>query len=238
MKKLIIYFLTAIMLLGTSMTVSAEHYYGAEGWEVSFDGKEMISNFKDAQMTDTIREIQPGDDVLFQVNLKSQYSGATDWYMTNEVISTLEESVNVAEGGAYSYLLKYYDVNGKETVLYDSEVVGGEATDTDTEAGLHQATEGLEDYFYLGRLAKDETAVIRLYVQLDGETQGNAYQDTLAKLQMNFAVEKGGTNVVVQTGDHSPMMTLCIVALSSAIVLLILAVLTVKLNRQKKGVQQ
>jgi len=74
MRKLIIYFLTAIMLLGTSMTVSAEHYYGAEGWEVSFDGTEMISNFTDSQMTDTIREIQPGDDVLFQVNLKNQYS--------------------------------------------------------------------------------------------------------------------------------------------------------------------
>ena len=251
MKKLIIYFLTAIMLLGTSMTVSAEHYYGAEGWEVSFDGKEMISNFADSQMTDTIREIQPGDDVLFQVNLKNQHSGATDWYMTNEVISTLEESVNVAEGGAYSYLLKYYDVNGKETILYDSEVVGGEEDTTLEGEGLHQATNALEEYYYLDRIENGETGLITLLVALEGETQGNDYQDTLAQLKMNFAVELVKTpsiitvtpppsepiliTNVVKTGDESKVLLFSVLALVSGIGLLIVSLSLIKRRTNEKG---
>ena len=251
MRKLIIYFLTAIMLLGTSMTVSAEHYYGAEGWEVSFDGKEMISNFTDTQMTDTIREIQPGDDVLFQVNLKNQYSVATDWYMTNEVISTLEESVNVAEGGAYSYLLKYYDVNGKETILYDSEVVGGEEDTTLEGEGLHQATNALEEYYYLDRIENGETGLITLLVALEGETQGNDYQDTLAQLKMNFAVELVKTPTiitvtpppnepiiitnVVKTGDESKVLLFSILALVGGIGLLIVSLSLIKKRNNEKG---
>ena len=35
--------------------------------------------------------------------------------------------------------------------------------------------------------------MVTLKVVLDGETQGNTYQNTLASLQMNFAVEKTGT---------------------------------------------
>lgn len=34
--------------------------------------------------------------------------------------------------------------------------------------------------------------MVTLKVVLDGETQGNTYQNTLASLQMNFAVEKAG----------------------------------------------
>ena len=45
------------------------------------------------------------------------------------------------------------------------------------------------------------------------ETQGNTYQDTLAKLQMNFAVEllsSGSTplsnHVVIKTGDNNQVL--------------------------------
>ena len=44
----------------------------------------------------------------------------------------------------------------------------------------------MEDYFYLDRLDKNETGTVELEVGLEGETQGNAYQNTLAKLQLNF----------------------------------------------------
>ena len=119
-------------------------------------------------------------------------------------------------------------------MLYSSEVVGGEGS---KEEGLHQATNGLEDYFYLGRLSKNEQAMIRLYVQLDGETQGNAYQDTLAKLQMNFAVEGVTTQTVVKTGDQSPIAMISMAALGCAVVLLVLAILAMRMNR-KKGAEQ
>ena len=55
--------------------------------------------------------------------------------------------------------------------------------------GLKEATSSLKEYFYLDTLSRNQSGVITLEVALDGETQGNDYQDTLADLQMEFAVE-------------------------------------------------
>lgn len=235
-KKILCLAMAMLLMLSMSINVLAEDFEGSKDWTVSFNGEKMDSNFKSAEMTEDILNIQPGDSITLHVNLKNADEEKTDWYMTNEVLQTLEESNDSAEGGAYTYILTYVDPAGGEIVLYSSEVVGGE--DAKEEEGLHQATNGLEDYFYLGRLAKDEQAMIRLYVQLDGETQGNAYQDTLAKLQMNFAVESVGSETVVKTGDQSPIMMISIVALCCALVLLVLAILAMRVNRNKKGEQQ
>ena len=50
----------------------------------------------------------------------------------------------------------------KETVLYDSETVGGE--DAKKGEGLHQATDALEKYLYLDRLSKGDVASVHLTV--------------------------------------------------------------------------
>jgi hypothetical protein len=47
----------------------------------------------------------------------------------------------------------------------------------------------MDDYFFLGTLSKGETGKVVLNVSLDGETEGNAYFDTLARLALKFAVE-------------------------------------------------
>ena len=75
--------------------------------------------------------------------------------------------------------------------LFDSDTVGGEngTTVEETLEGLHGATSALKDFFYLDTVNNGEGGIITLEVALDGETQGNSYQDTLADLQMNFAVE-------------------------------------------------
>ena len=98
----------------------------------------------------------------------------------------------------------------------------------------------MEDYFYLDRLDSGETGVIQLYVQLDGETQGNDYQNTLARLKMNFAVEKVNDGVVknsdaVKTGDNSPIVIFSTVALVSGLVLLVAAIVLLKRKNEKKG---
>ena len=233
-KKILCLAMAMLLMLSMSINVLAEDFVGSNEWTVSFDGDKMNSNFKSAEMTEDILNILPGDSITLQVNLKNTDDEKSDWYMTNEVLQTLEESNDSAEGGAYTYILTYVDPAGGEIVLYSSEVVGGEGS---KEEGLHQATNGLEDYFYLGRLSKNEQAMIRLYVQLDGETQGNAYQDTLAKLQMNFAVEGVTTQTVVKTGDQSPIAMISMVALGCAVVLLVLAILAMRMNR-KKGAEQ
>ena len=233
-KKILCLAMAMLLMLSMSINVLAEDFVGSNEWTVSFDGDKMNSNFKSAEMTEDILNILPGDSITLQVNLKNTDDEKSDWYMTNEVLQTLEESNDSAEGGAYTYILTYVDPAGGEVVLYSSEVVGGEGS---KEEGLHQATNGLEDYFYLGRLSKSEQAMIRLYVQLDGETQGNAYQDTLAKLQMNFAVEGVTTQTVVKTGDQSPIAMISMAALGCAVVLLVLAILAMHMNR-KKGAEQ
>ena len=187
----------------TAMTVHAEDYTGSDGWKVEFTGKEMQSNFRSAAMTETISAIQPGDSVAFNISLENPSEYTTDWYMTNEVLSSLEDSQRVAAGGGYTYILTYTDHEGTETVLYDSENVGGEKA-TDAGEGLHEATDNLDEFFYLDTLAPGQAGSVDLVVALDGETQGNAYQDTLAELQMNFAVEVPRTPTVEPTQERNP----------------------------------
>lgn len=76
--------------------------------------------------------------------------------MTNEVIQTLEDAQSSAEGGAYEYKLTYVGSDNAEKVLYDSSTVGGEGSSKAGE-GLKQIDSSTEEYFYLGRLASNNT---------------------------------------------------------------------------------
>ncbi len=152
----------------------------------------MDSDYTNAAIRDALSILQPGDDITVQLILKNENAENVDWYMTNEVLNSLEDRSRSAKGGAYTYLLTYRSASGENYVLYSSDTVGGEAS-LNNVIGLHEATTGLEDYFYLDTMQTGDSGMINLYVALDGETQGNDYQNTLADLQMNFAVEKGTT---------------------------------------------
>lgn len=188
-KKIVCLAMLAFLLLGSAGTAYAEEYAGEDGWSVRFIGNELSSTFRSSDLSDTIHAIQPGDRVSVELTLENAWNESTDWYMTNTVLRSLEDSQKAAGGGAYTYILTYTDPQGRETVLYSSENVGGEK-DSEAGEGLHEVTDALDEFFYLERLEPGEKAGISLIVELDGETQGNAYQDTLADLQMNFAVEK------------------------------------------------
>lgn len=257
MKKIMCLF-SAIFLMSTMTIIThAEHFQGSEGWKVEFLGEKMVSNFESQQIQEEIYDIQPGDSVIFEVKLDNKSDFVTDWYMTNEVLRTLEESNNCAEGGAYTYILTYVDPDGKDNILYTSELVGGEKESIVEGEGLHEATNNLEEFFYLDRLKAGEGGYISLYVMLDGETQGNDYQDTLARLQVNFAVEKVLTdpiinhitvtetkvitrvvNDVVKTGDESPIILFSVLTFACAVVLFILAKISIKRSRLEKGEQR
>ena len=239
-KKILCLAMTMIMVVGASMTTYAKDHQGKDGWLVNFDGKELDSNFGSSNLADEAALVQPGDSIELKVQIQNSASGKTDWYMANEVIQTLEDANEQASGGVYEYRLTY--VNSSETkVLYDSATVGGEDAGKGQE-GLKQASDTLKDYFYLDRLGNGEKGTVHLWVKVDGETQGNGYQQTLAKLQMNFAVEEvaeGGTTTtnkvikqVVKTGDTSKILLLCALAIISGIVLLILGIVTMKKNRR------
>ena len=252
-KKFMCLAMIALMVIGTPLTVHAEDFQGSKDWEVSFDGKQMNSNFKTSEVSEDVLNILPGDSITLKINLKDSSGNKSDWYLKNDILQTLEDSNTAAGGGAYTYILKYHDPAGKENILYSSEAVGGDVQDGGKE-GLHEADESLDTYFYLDRLNHGEKAYISLYVKLDGETQGNDYQKTLAKLQMNFAVEKVNDGVIekhivekkekeivtytrgmVKTGDNSNVVLFSVITLISGLALLVIAVMATKKNRRKKG---
>ena len=171
-KKILCLMMAAVLAVGAPLTAFARDYQGADGWQATFDGSKLNSNFKDEDVTDSMSEIQPGDSITLHVQLTNQDSSNTDWYMTNEVLQTLEDAQQSAAGGGYSYRLTYVGSDKKETVLYDSTTVGGEGSSKAGE-GLKQVDNSTQEYFYLGRLASQESGTVHLTVGVEGETQGN-----------------------------------------------------------------
>ncbi len=165
MKKTIKYVsLIAVLVLSlvSSVTAMAEDRKGTSGWQVSFDGKKMESNFSSANMGDEINSMQPGDSVELTVTIKNTFNGQADWYMKNEVLEALEDAADAA-GGAYDYLLTYTDAKGETTTLYSSEKFGGDGKINGV--GLHGATKTLDDYFYLERLGDNGKGTVKLKVK-------------------------------------------------------------------------
>ena len=244
-KKILCLMMAAVLAVGAPLTAFARDYQGADGWQATFDGSKLNSNFKDEDVTDSMSEIQPGDSITLHVQLTNQDSSNTDWYMTNEVLQTLEDAQD-----------SYVDSKNKETVLYDSSTVGGEGSSTAGE-GLKQADASLDEYFYLGRLAKGESGNVYLKVGVEGETGNNGYQQTLAKLRMTFAVEKvkeGQTikkNTVIEkkvpqknnlttsrkavkTGDTSNLLMYSVIGLVGGLIFLIAGIILLNNSRKTR----
>lgn len=253
-KKIMAYALLAGMLFSASATVRAESHTAESN--VSFTSENTLSaDYTNAEMNDAVYNLQPGDDITISLNLKNDNPSAANWYMTNEVLQALEETTgSSASGGAYEYELIYTGPDGSQEILFTSDTVGGE--NSGSRVGLKAATSGLEDYLYLDTIAPGQQGLITLRVALDGETEGNSYQNTLASLQMNFAVdttteynetitevvdgspapENPSTRTgIVRTSDESNMLPLVIAAAVSGLLLLLLAILGVRERRKQKG---
>lgn len=236
-KRLLCFGIVVLLALTSALTVSAEDRQGASGWQVTFDGKSLDSNFTKGKMDDELYNMQPGDSVELTISLKNTYNGEADWYMKNQVLETLEKAGNKAEGGAYDYLLTYTDAKGTMTTLYASEKFGGD--ETKNGEGLLAATKTLDDYFYLGRMSKGDTGTVKLKVALDGETLVGTYQNTLASLQMDFATELPTSRTTslrprsVRTGDQANIVLYVALSLIAGLVFLIVAILRLKKARQE-----
>ena len=78
---------------------------------------------------------------------------------------------------------------------------------------------------YLERMATGKSGQITLFVALDGESQGNGYQDTIADLRLRFAAEEVETKIVI-TGDNSKGVPsyVYIAMMVCGIIILILAI--------------
>ena len=226
-------------------------------------GTEMNLDFGEGAIVKQLEDLQPGDDITITVSYTNNSTVPTDWYMENEILQTLERTASAkkaagtetAQGGGYEYILTHYDKNGEAEILFGDEnedtglagVVGGDATPGDLE-GLEQATNALEDWFFLESLDAGESGTVELYVALDGETQVNDYQSTEGDLALRFAVETEPTGPTrtetenrtrrvvtgVNTGDPMQMMPFIILLAAGGALLVILIVWKKKKDKKEK----
>ena len=241
MKRLMSAVLAASLMFAP-VTALAESLDGGS-WKVWYGTDSVMhDDYSAEEYISRVSGLQPGDDITFVMNLTHENAKAADWYMSNTVIKSLEE--RTAENSAYGYQLVYTGPAQSRT-LFDSEHVGGEEAD-----GLFGATEGLEDYLFLENLSQGQTAKLTLKVTLDGETETNAYFNTLARLKMQSAVDPDTeptttttnkktttttSRALVKTGDEQRLFPFYVAMTVSGVLFLALAVQSVRLRRQEDG---
>ena len=216
--------------------------------------EEMHSSYNDNVFREIVSNMQPGDSVTMTIVLKNEHPDTTRWYMKNDIVKSLEERSQASEG-AYTYTLTY-DGPSDSITIFDSNTVGGtilDGEDRDTTNYLHDATETLKEYFALDTLGSGQTGTVKLVVSLDGETQGNSYQDTLAQLTMQWMVMLDDEEITptptptttptptptrkppVKTGDETPIMPYVISAAAAGVLLLFLAIWSIRRRKQDQS---
>ena len=182
--------LISIVLIVCSAVTSLAETHSFKG-ECSYDGSSIVSDFDSDAFAAAINELQPGDDLHYTVTYGNTSKSYADFYMRNEVLTTLEDHKSQAENGGYTYVLKNIGPDGTETVLFDNSDVGGEVVKGGLE-GLKQATSATKNYFFIQQLKPGEEGKTVLYVLFDGETEVNDYMDTFGDLMISYAVEDMG----------------------------------------------
>lgn len=252
-KKILSVICLLCLLCSMAATAFANSYTSTVGtvWFNS-DGKSMGNDFQknltdknvETALKDRMRQMQPGDDVTFVINLRNDYSKATNWYMTSKIVDSLEEGT--AENGAYSYYLRYVNNtnSSRNRDIFRSDTVGGLNT-----SGLMEINDAMkgdytkngEKYFYLDNLSRGQGGQVLLTVSLDGETQGNDYQDRLADLKMNFAVQIADQGTppssgnAPKTGDENNLLPYYIAMIISGLLFLYFALDSYTDRLYKKG---
>lgn len=177
-----------IVLVAPAIALAEEHVTGGANWYVEYNkAGQVVDNYSVDEWADNVSQMQPGDDITLTIEVRQTNDGSADWYLSNAVLKSLEDGD--ASGSAYGYTLSYEGPSNSR-VLYTSKSIGG----IGSQAGLAEATNAMDDYFFLGTLSKGQKGKVKLNVALDGETEGNAYFDTFAQLSMKFAVEPNVTS--------------------------------------------
>lgn len=199
--------LTMAGLMGTGFSSSASTQ--TTGWDVTYDGKGITSSYDVSKST--ITSVMPGDTVIFDVDYKNTSDKSADFYLSTDIINSLEEknidgsAANIS-GGAYSYKLSY-TLNGTKTIIYDSQTVGGDNT---TVLGLNQIQGTLKNgegtYFDVGVVPAGGMGTVEIEIALDGNSQDNSYMEKLASLDVRFGVENvepASTNTVTENKSRT-----------------------------------
>ena len=242
-RFMIVLALTITMVLGLTLSANAES--NEVNGNCYFNGNDIVCDFESNVVADSIKDLEPGDDVTFTVKYENKYDETTHWYMRNEALQTLEQSFDRTQNGGYTYILTDVGPDGTETVLFDNSQVGGEYTmptdgsktshgGANTGEGLHQATNAADEWFFINTLKKGQSGKTKLYVKFDGDSEVNDYMDTEGELLIAYAVEldKTGTFKKVKTGDSTDILTPLAVMLA-ALLMLIFTIFSYRKDRRE-----
>lgn len=223
----------------------AKHLKGGSKWTATYTKRgRMTDNYSEKEFIDQVSHLQPGDDITFTVKAVHENDTEADWYIANDVIQSLEDSVASAEGSNYEYVLTWKGPKQSRT-LYDSEHVGGDVQNAGDPEGLNEATDALDEFIFLEQMKKGDKGTITLKVTLDGETEGNAYFDSLAQVKIRFGVEpitpervrrERPTNdrIIVRTGDETRLFPFYVAMALSGIALMGLVVWSIRDRRKDR----
>ena len=237
-------FFACALIMVFTISAAAKTIEGSRDWKVTFTEKSrMEQNFGAKAISETLSGMEPNDTAVLYVNVANENEKNTAWYMTNKVISSLEDTVK-ASGGVHSYHLTWQKNGSTERKeLYQSDTVGGDIAQNGQ--GLHEASGAMEEFIYLDVLKKGEGGLVKLEISLDGETQNNAYQDARADIRFEFAVEPNpdprtetrtgstpGRTQIVKTGDRQ-LAPYYIAGLCAGAVLLLTGIVRAKKQRNE-----
>lgn len=208
----------------------------ADGGTYTFNGTSIVQNGGD--LADAIDGLMPGDTVTIEFVYKNDTDDSTEWYMRNEVLQTLEDTVADAKNGGYTYQLTNYGASTGTTYIFDSTAVAGDEQyePGGVAKGLKGATDATDEFFHIDTLKKGQSGKTVLTVGLDGESQGNSYENAVAEIEVQYAVElTGQENKVVykhvKTGDDTNILLPAAVMLAG-LLLLILAFMNRRRDRK------
>jgi LPXTG-motif cell wall-anchored protein len=239
MRKITTLLLALLTVLMMSQAALAETQ-SVDGGTFTFNGSAITNGAAAGSGVDAaLAGLEPGDTITFRYEYvnEDEESESTEWYLSNQIIKTLEEAD--AAGGGYSYkLINHSSANGDVT-LFDSDAVGGE--DKSIDEGLLQVNkaitgDGDEEFFHIDTLENGDSGWTEIVVALEGESQPNAYELKSGDISVAYAVEKvqGEEETIykhVKTGDSTNIL-LPIAVFATALLLLILAILSIRRDRK------
>lgn len=264
-KKLITLAMTALLVMGSSMTA-----FAAENATVVFTENEKleysgVTFYEDGtpKLGTSFEGIAPGETAEQTITVLNNNERTVDFYMNASAIQALEESAAQAKGAGYDIKLTLGD-----TVLFDS-TVGGYANDgaEGSKEGILEMNDGaLEGYMLIATLAQGESEEINLSIFFDGEAMDNDsqsvdYSNTFGQLGFSFQVsyedpeapeviyntvtEKGQTNYVTQVVEIiEERIPLAAVATGDAamiglgVLILVVGVVLVVMTGKKKKTEE
>lgn len=235
MNRITTLLLALMTVLMMSQAAFAESY---DGGTFNFDGSSINNSKAASPIDEAIRSLEPGDSMTFTFTYKNSSADSTEWYLSNEVVETLEQSGG--ENGGYTYqLINYGKKEGTVTIFSSEAVAGADSQNPDTaDKGLKSATNATKDWLYIDTLASGQSGRTELTVALDGESQANSYQTTKGQLKIAYSVEKTATGETVyehvkgvNTGDTTNLILPAAMFLA-ALLLLILAIMSYRRDRK------